>query len=219
MKRWAFVVAALYLVILAVLTVPVALLAFVPQLGLGAVGVYLVWPYWLWLVVMAIAQFALLGVPARAASLRPVTRGPVWRTVLASGLMAGGLAVGAFLSIDEFVFADHPPNGNWIVWVTLILGLLTWCVWSVVFVRMSRSVPPTDWVSRQCRWLFKGSVLELLIAVPTHIVARWRDYCCAGMMTFVGLTMGISVMLFAFGPAVFFLYVKRWKRLHPGPQT
>jgi len=45
MKRWAFVVAALYLVILAVLTVPVALLAFVRQLGLGAVGVYLVWPY------------------------------------------------------------------------------------------------------------------------------------------------------------------------------
>ena len=57
------------------------------------------------------------------------------------------------------------------------------------------------------------------IAVPTHIVARSRDYCCAGFMTFFGLTMGISVMLFAFGPAVFFLYIDRWRRLHPENRT
>ena len=30
--------------------------------------------------------------------------------------------------------------------------------------------------------------------------------------------MGVSVMLFAFGPAVFFLFVERWKRLHPTPR-
>jgi len=76
-------------------------------------------------------------------------------------------------------------------------------------------VEPDDLVSRQCRCLLKGSVLELLIAVPTHIVARYRDYCCAGFMTFIGLTMGVSVMLFAYGPAVFFLFAERWKRLHP----
>jgi hypothetical protein len=34
-------------------------------------------------------------------------------------------------------------------------------------------------------------------------------------MTFVGLTLGISVMLLSFGPAVFFLYAERWRRLHP----
>ena len=54
-----------------------------------------------------------------------------------------------------------------------------------------------------------------VLAVPTHIVARYRDYCCAGFMTFIGLTMGVSVMLFAYGPAVFILFVGRWKRLHP----
>ena len=65
--------------------------------------------------------------------------------------------------------------------------------------------------------MLRGSILELLIAVPTHIAARNRDYCCAGFMTFVGLTFGISVMLFSYGPAVFFLYVERWRRLHPEP--
>ena len=65
------------------------------------------------------------------------------------------------------------------------------------------------------RFLWTGSILALLIAIPTHIVARHRDYCCAGYLTFIGLTCGISVMLFAFGPAVYFLFVERWKRLHP----
>ena len=80
---------------------------------------------------------------------------------------------------------------------------------------MGRQAGSPDWMTRLCRLLFKGSILELLIAVPTHIVARYRNYCCAGFMTFIGLAMGISVMLFAYGPAVFFLFAERWKRLHP----
>ncbi len=52
--------------------------------------------------------------------------------------------------------------------------------------------------------------------MPTHIVARYCDYCCAGFMTFIGLTLGMSVMLFSFGPGVFFLFVARWRQLHPG---
>jgi hypothetical protein len=215
MKRWALIVAALYIAILATLTVPAGLLAFVPQARLAdGVKVYLCWPYWLWLVVMFAAQFALLAIPVRAASLRPVTRGPIWRTVLAGGLMAGGLVSGAILSLYEFVFRDRDP-GNWSGWTVITLGIVTWCIWAVVFSRMNRNAQPTDIVSRQCRWLFTGSILELLIAVPTHVVARYRDYCCAGFMTFIGLTMGVSVMLFSFGPAVFILLIERWKRLHP----
>ena len=231
--------AVLYLLILAVLTVPAILLAFGPSDGLlhpGAITqngqkaiveaygpkavlrtaeVYLEWSYWVCLVVMAGSQFLLLAVPVRMASLRPVTRGPVWRTVLAAGLMAGGLVGGAGLSVYEYFVADTHPKPDWGPWLILGLSLLTWVVWSVIFVRMSRTAPSADLITRQCSWLFRGSILEFLVAVPTHIVARWRDYCCAGMFTFIGLTMGISVMLFAFGPAVFFLFVARWKRLHP----
>ena len=35
----------------------------------------------LWLAVMFVSQFALLAVPVRVASLRPVTQGPLWQTV------------------------------------------------------------------------------------------------------------------------------------------
>ncbi len=215
MKRWTWIVAGLYTALLLVMTVPAILLAFVPQIGVGeAFKAIVVWPYWLWLAIMFASQASLLSVPVRVASLRPVTRGPIWRTILAGGLMAGGLAVGAFLSIYEFFVRGKDP-GNWFGWAALALGVLTWFVWALVFFRMSRKTEPADIVSRQCRFLFKGSILELLIAVPTHIVARYRDYCCAGFMTFIGLTMGVSVMLFAYGPAVFFLFAERWKRLHP----
>jgi hypothetical protein len=215
MKRWAWMVAALYAALLLVMTVPAILMAFVPELRLGeAVKAFACWPYWLWLAVMFSSQLALLAVPVRVASLRPVTQGPLWRTVLAGGLMAGGLAAGAFLTIYEFIVRDK-GTGSWFGWTAIGLGLVTWCIWALVFSRMTRVTEPGDLVSRQCRWLLKGSILELLIAVPTHVVARYRDYCCAGFMTFIGLTMGVSVMLFAYGPAVFFLFVERWKRLHP----
>jgi hypothetical protein len=97
------------------------------------------------------------------------------------------------------------------------MGVAAWCGWALIFFRLSRTTEPQDFVSRLCKSLLKGSILELLIAVPTHIVARYRDYCCAGFMTFIGLTLGISVMLFSFGPGVFFLFVARWRRLHAEP--
>ena len=216
MKRWALIVAALYVAILAVLTVPAILLAFVPQVKLDVFKIFAAWGYWLWLAVMGVSQFTLLAVPVRVAGLRPVARGPIWKTILAGGLMAGGLTFGACYAIEELVFADHMPQGHADVRDFILLGLLTWFIWALVFSRISRDVPPADFVTKHCRALFKGSILELLIAVPSHIVARCRDYCCAGLMTFIGLTMGISVMLFAFGPAVFFLFAERWRRLHPG---
>ena len=214
MKRWPWIVAGLYGLIFIVLTAPAILLAFAPKVSVAeAVGVYATWPYWLWLAVMILSQAALLGVPVCVASRRPVTKGALWPTVLAGGLLVGGLVVGAIYSILEFIYGEH--GSGWMPWGGIGAGVLMWCVWSAVFFRLGRTTEPADLISCQCRLLLKGSILELLIAVPTHIVARYRGYCCAGFMTFIGLTMGVSVMLFSFGPAVFFLYVERWKRLHP----
>ena len=219
MKRWALLVAALYLLMLAALTVPFVVLAFGSTLSsespiLQAIKVYGEPAYWTWVIVMVACQFALLTVPVRVASRRPVTRGALWPTVLVAGLMMAILVTAAFFAMDEFVYRGDTST-PWISWAGLGAGLLTWVIWSVVFFRASRTEAPRDLVTRQCRLLFQGSILELMIAVPTHIVARYRDYCCAGFMTFIGLTMGISVMLFAFGPALFFLFAERWRRLNP----
>ena len=217
MKRWAGVVVGLYGLILVALTVPVAALAFVPQAKVSEIAsAYLAWQYWVWIGVMVLGQAALLVVPVGVANRRPVTRRSLLLPVVTAGLLMGGMAVGAIYSLSEFIFRDK-GFADWVWWGAVAVGVLIWGAWSVVFFRLSRNATPSDVVSRQCRLLLQGSILELLIAVPTHIVARCRDYCCAGAMTFVGITLGISVMLFSFGPAVFFLYVDRWRRLHPNP--
>src|ERR1035437_1511260 len=222
MKRWALVVVALYLLILVVLTVPVILLAFAPQVSAkdiveGTKDIlepYCYLPYWLWVGVMVLGQAALLVVPVRVASRRPVARRSLLWPIVTAGLMMGGLAVGAMYSLFEFALREKALNG-WFWWAGIGSGVVIWCVWAVLFYRSSRGVEPSGLISRQCRLLLRGSILELLVAVPTHIVARSRDYCCAGFMTFIGITLGISVMLFSYGPAMLFLYVERWRRLHP----
>jgi hypothetical protein len=214
MKRWALIVVALYLLILAALTLPMIEMALVPRPEISeAAKVYGYWAYWLGIGVMVLAQAALLAVPVRIAEHRPVTRRSLLLPVITSALMMAGLAFGAIVSFSEFTFWDKPPD--WVEYAELPVALLLWGIWTLVFFRISRNANPSDAISRQCRFLLKGSILELLIAVPTHLVARQRTYCCAGFMTFLGLTLGISVMLFSFGPAVFFLYVDRWRRLHP----
>ena len=225
MKSWALVVAGLYLLALVVLTVPVILAALVPGhepmfKPAEVVQTYTAWQYWLWVGVMVLCQAALLATPVALANRRPVTHRSLWLPVATTGLMMGALIFGALLSLNELVLAQdgflfRDGARGWVPWGPLFMGLLTWCIWSVVFFRMYRKADVGDAITRQCELLLKGSILELLIAVPTHIVARSREYCCAGLMTFIGLTMGISVMLFSFGPAVFFLYVARWRLLHP----
>src|SRR5580700_4247651 len=106
MKRWALVVAVLYSLMLGVLSLPVIMLAFMPQESLKeAAGTYGSWQWWLWLAVMGLAQAAMLAVPVRFASRRPMSRLPLALTVLAGGLMMGALVTGAIYSLAEFAFS------------------------------------------------------------------------------------------------------------------
>lgn len=219
MKRWAILVALLYLLALIALTLPVVLLAFAPLMSLPeASGAFATWPYWVLLGILGLCQLCLLVVPVKIAAQRPVSQRALYLPIVTGGLLAGLLAVGATYSLGEFLYRDKTldaPNlfSAWHPWA---YAGFTWILWTLIFCRTARAQSAQDVVTRQCRYLLRGSILELLIAVPTHIVARCRNYCCAGFLTFIGLTFGIAVMLFAYGPAVFFLFVERWKRLHPG---
>lgn len=233
MKRFAIIVVLLYGVILLVLTVPVILAAFYPEIVFkNAIQLFTQWIYWVLLAIMIACQAALLGIPIRIESRRPVTKKPVIFLVVVSALLAAALILGIAAAVGEVV-SKQPDlrsgldslmlGGNIenaflekaVGWSAMASFLIIWFIWGLVFYGWSRKLEPRTFVERQCKFLFAGSVLELLVAVPTHILARSRDYCCAGFSTFIGIALGISVMLLSFGPGVFFLYLERWKKLHP----
>jgi len=92
---------------------------------------------------------------------------------------------------------------------------LHWFVWAVIFYRFAKADDPQALIKRTTRWLLRGSILELLVAVPSHIIVRNRNDCCAPFGTFWGITTGLSIMLLCFGPGVFFLFAERFGRLQP----
>jgi hypothetical protein len=215
MKRWALIVAFLYFLLIVALTWPVIVIAFWPDVDSTNFGgeIFTAWPYWIFVAVLVFSQAALLTIPVGIASRRPIARRPLLLPITVTGFMMGALVIGGVFALYEF-FTKGTSGSTWHFWTILAAGGLTWVMWTAVFYRLSRNENPTDVISRQCRSLLKGSILELLIAIPTHIVARSRDYCCAGFMTFIGITLGISVMLLSYGPGVFFLFLDRWNRLY-----
>jgi hypothetical protein len=230
-------VACLYLLILLAITCPVIALAWYPRTSLAdAAAVYLWWPYWVMMAVLFLCQVALVVVPVGVLTRRPVTRRPLILPVVASGLMMTVLVVAAFLTLLEVWWLtgadggrDDTPSAAVIelggrvyegklslgdLLLVLVLPGALWVGWAMVFYQLSRRRSMAGAVAMQSRTLLTGSILELLVAIPTHIAARQRTECCAGFNSFWGLSLGMSVMLFAFGPGVFFLFLARWRRLH-----
>jgi len=110
------------------------------------------------------------------------------------------------------------PNLSWgwyllIIWLMLV-GVI-WLGWGWFFYRYYRTAEGEGWLRLWLRRLLKGSVLELLIALPTHIALRSRGDCCAPFGSFMGIVTGLAVMLMCFGPGVMFLYLDRARHLKP----
>lgn len=119
------------------------------------------------------------------------------------------LALGIGVEGKGFLFALSPFNGTETAVILKIAawwGCL-WTIWGVIFYLYLRdSVEP---VTHVVSWLLKGSVLELLIAVPAHVAVRYRNECSAPAVTSWGIVTGLAVMLLCFGPGVLALYRRK----------
>jgi hypothetical protein len=205
--------------------------------------VYRQWGYWVWLLVMVASQGLLLFVPLRVAERRLTARRHLLIPVMTAAFLLANLFFAGVVSVLCLLFHDEAlkifellgeagarnsflrgavqqvgitPSNDFFAGAGLIGSLLLlWLIWGLVFFRFSRASDPGALNKRLTRWLLNGSILELLVAVPSHIIVRNRDNCCAPYGTFWGIVTGLSVMLLAFGPGVFFLFVERFQRLRP----
>lgn len=243
MKRWALFTVLIYVAALLLLTFPVIYLAFAGKnfSVQQAADTYFYWGYWLWLVVLVAGQILLLLVPIDVSERRLPSRRKLKVPVIVGTFLLGNLFLAGLLSLLCAIFRDNGldifDTQNFFIWIanvfhhnqaqhiqpssnSSLLGVLwpmlvCWFIWAFIFRRAARNDDPDALIKRLMRWLLRGSILELLVAVPSHVIVRRRDDCCAPMGTFWGIATGISVMLLCFGPGVYFLFVERFERLKP----
>jgi hypothetical protein len=243
MKRWAVLTVFLYALALLVMSIPVTLLAMgnwgenpTDMSFQDLLKVYLYWGYWLWLGVLVAGQSLLLLLPVNISERRLPARRKLKIPVIVTAFFLGNLCFAGFISLLCAAFKENgvvkgggmslidytnpfpggDNNGGWhFFWAIIITVAIFWIVWAMVFSRHAKSDEPDALVRRATRWLLRGSILELLVAVPSHVIVRRRDDCCAPAGTFWGIATGISVMLLCFGPGVYFLFVERFQKLKP----
>jgi hypothetical protein len=206
MKRWAVLVIILYAVFLSLLGYPMFLLLRERDDPAALLQVYYVWiaP------VLFVVQAVLLLIPVASAQHRPIKR----RNLVVSAFIAGIPMAALTLSFVAFallmVFTDDFagfPNE----WTFLGIFAILWLVWGIIFLKSSANQNPDALLSTITRWLLKGSILELLVAVPSLIISRRRGECCAPPVTLLGIASGLSIALLSFGPGLFFLFARRIK--------
>ena len=160
--------------------------------------------------VLMLAGLALLFTPVKLARQGRMSRESFLMPLIASGLLVGLLIAGIGLAVSELIWgAEHNDTIPWF----LGPGGLVWIAWSIVFWVITASVDPLSISVRLHRWLLAGSVAELLVAVPCHLVVRRRTECCVGLYTGTAICVGAVVMFIAFGPSVLLLYLRRSRQI------
>ena len=219
MKQWALLTVAVYFLMLAVLIWPAMLLLASHDVSIAEILRDYTQPvFWIFAAIMVLGETLLLIVPVGLAQRRPKPRRRLLFPILTSTFFIGLLSFCAAICILLAIYGDshdHEPfrteQQGFIAMGGGILAL--WLFWGLVFFRFGRSTVSSALTQRLMRWLIGGSILELLVAVPSHIIVRQRHDCCAPAVTSLGISTGIAVMLMSFGPGVFFLYAARIERL------
>lgn len=107
-----------------------------------------------------------------------------------------------------------PPEwGAYFPWTFVGILLAGWAFWFLVFALVGGG-QWTQRFRRMYQMLIAGTVLELLITIPIDAQVRRRTNCYCGEGTFYALAIGLTAILWTFGPGVAILFlVRRQHRL------
>ena len=173
------------------------------------------WPIWIYCMILIVSQMLLLIIPVKIVKQRPKPRRGLWLTAIAAGALFAIVMLGIVWSIVAAILSDGSIEGI-VPLFALIFLLVNWIAWSCIFRAFARNADPRSYIRRLMKWLLCGTILELLVAVPSHIIVRHKDICCADCITATGIATGLAVMLLSFGPGIYFLYAERIESKKPG---
>lgn len=149
----------------------------------------------------AIAALLSGGIVLSLRSLYQLVYTPSWFTVTVTPGPATAPAPQPFLWI-----ADVP-------WALVGTLLAAWTFWFLIFALVGGGEWPRRF-GRMYRLLIAGTVLELLITIPIDVQVRKRTNCYCGEGTFFSLIIGLTAILWVFGPGIAILFfIRRRQRL------
>jgi hypothetical protein len=184
MRRWGIIITAFY-ALLPCVAIPGLMVLLDPRdFDFGG---YRHWQFWLVMALPVAGQVLLLFLSVDTAWRRRSPRRHIRVSLATAAFFFALLFVAAVLSLAAGLAGDHGIDraGRMMVlgidltspgWLAAVV-LQYWILWTIVLSLYMRAV--SERLTRVMSWLIKGSVLELLIAVPSHIAARQRNDCCA----------------------------------------
>lgn len=221
MRKWSLVISLFYAVVVLVLLLPAAV-------GLAeehpspadiytySKQMYAYWFTWVWLGILIVGQFLLLGLTVDTTERRLKPRTHIVVSSITTGLLLAMLMFTGACSLAVAIKGDRLDD-----WAELVLlggFVLPWLVWGILFYRFARG--SSDVVTRAVRWLFRGSCWSC-----------WSR--CRRMSSFAGGTIAVRRELppsgsqpaspsccFRSGPACCFYIRSGWRVLEharPGP--
>lgn len=224
MTKWAFITVLLYISLVILLFIPAVIWAETVIVGQSSsisdlFGIYFNWQLWLVYGVMVLIQVLLLIFPVSQHKGRPRPQRAIWVSIVTSAFLFTVLSVGFVVSIGASIWGDDVGNHPVVTILILLLIVFSWAIWAIVFYRFGNITDHDSFMEKITGWLIKGSIVELLVAIPCHIIVRHKNECCAHIFTFFGIASGLVIMAFAFGPGIFFLFIKRFRRLQPNVKS
>jgi hypothetical protein len=216
MRKWGVLISIFYALIVVCGLVPAGVLLVgtdlqdLPKLPQALIEVYKTWTTWIPVGAVLSGQVLLLFLSVDTSWRRLKPRRHIFVSCAVAGMLVALLTTAAVFCLKAGIQGDKLDRiGGRTITSAQVLGFvgLLWMWWGFAFFVYLRN--SSEVVTRIVSWLLRGSVLELRVAVPCHVIVRRRDDCSAPMATSFGIVTGIAVMLLSFGPSVLLLYKKR----------
>jgi hypothetical protein len=153
--------------------------------------------------------------PRKGWKIRMVETGrPLKTAVAAAAFMAMMLTFGAFAVLAELLgfWNQLLDDDSW----KLLMGanLVLWLLWALIFHFRFRNGTRLEQLEAMARGLITGSLLELVVAAGVFVWKTDEEDCYCARGSYVGLVFAGTVLLWAFGPGLVFLFLReaRYRR-------
>ena len=160
-------------------------------------------------VVTVIAQTVFIFGAGTANLCTPIRKRRLVIPVIIASVMMTVLIVGITLSFVELLFGNPGGWFEYFLWTVIVIN---WLVWSVIFFIWGTKTERYKTLRNFISTMLAGSLLSLMVSIPSHIIVSRRPGCFVGLATGSGIISGIFVMLWAFGPGIILLFLREKRK-------